>query len=281
MTELILSPDSHIYRRFTELVERADYVFFAGLPGVGKSLLLQQMTLMAIAAGRRVHHLQWDTARQVFESPDYPLRDGATHPTVIKAVGIWLRQALVDWDKSQHKPANMLIGEVPLIGGRLMEIVRPASDAAEALLVDPRTQFVLPVPSRQVRALIENKRENTIAHPQHENESQDAPPNLLRALWQDLFRVAGQLGFAENSVAGVSYSPEIYEAVYSYLLQHRHFQPLPIDEPLQPVGSVYDFNLELPQLIATDAMAQAILAQLEASRSSEDVSAAAANWYKL
>ena len=66
---------------------------------MGKSLLLQQLTLMALEAGREVHLLQWDTARQVFETPRYPLLDGATHPMVIKAVGLWLRQALVDWDR--------------------------------------------------------------------------------------------------------------------------------------------------------------------------------------
>ena len=38
-------PDSAIYRKFSQLIEEADRVFFAGLPGVGKSLLLQQLAL--------------------------------------------------------------------------------------------------------------------------------------------------------------------------------------------------------------------------------------------
>ena len=51
MSRLVLAPDSEIYRRFRELLAGADCVFFAGLPGVGKSLLLQQLTLMALEAG--------------------------------------------------------------------------------------------------------------------------------------------------------------------------------------------------------------------------------------
>ena len=77
-----------LYGRFSLLIEKADLVFFAGLPGVGKSLLLQQMTLMA-KAGRtpRATLLQWDTARQPFETDRYPLSEGATHPLVIRATG--------------------------------------------------------------------------------------------------------------------------------------------------------------------------------------------------
>ena len=74
-------PESpHIFRKFSQLIEDADLVFFAGLPGVGKSLLLQQMTLMALAAGRRVTLLQWDVARQPFETPRYPLAE-RRHPS--------------------------------------------------------------------------------------------------------------------------------------------------------------------------------------------------------
>ena len=110
---------------------------------------------MASEAGRHVHLLQWDVARQPFESPRYPLQDGATHPLVIKAVGAWSRGAIVQWQRAAGVDGDMLIGEVPLIGGRFMEIVRPADDAAEAVLCGERTQFVLPVPSREVRAAIE------------------------------------------------------------------------------------------------------------------------------
>ena len=76
MPKTILPAESQIYRCFVDLVGNADRVFIAGLPGVGKSLLLQQLTLMALEAGRQVHLLQWDTARQPFETPRYPPGSG-------------------------------------------------------------------------------------------------------------------------------------------------------------------------------------------------------------
>ncbi len=279
MPRTILPEESQIYRCFLDLIRSADRVFFAGLPGVGKSLLLQQLTLMALEAGRDAHLLQWDTARQPFESPRFPLERGATHPMVIRAAGIWLRGALPEWDKAHLHTEAILIGEVPLIGGRFMEIVRPAKDEAELLLADERTQFVLPVPSREVRALIENRREASIANPAHENESQDAPPELLRALWRDLFQVAARLGIVETSAHDGLYSPEIYEATYRHLLRHRRLRVLSIDQPLRPVASVYDFDAELPQLIPDPEEAQALLREIESTTTPAQSRRDAASWY--
>ena len=42
-------------------------VFVAGLPGTGKSLLVNQLVHIAARAGRLVHLLQWDVARPTFE----------------------------------------------------------------------------------------------------------------------------------------------------------------------------------------------------------------------
>ena len=279
MSQLILPPQSALYRNFSQLIADADLVFFAGLPGVGKSLLLQQLSLMALAAGRRVALLQWDVARQPFEKPRFPLTNGATHPLVIRATGLWLRRALAQWEAGRQ-PGDMLIGEVPLIGGRLMEIARPAADDAEALLRERRTLFLIPRPSRRVRALIEARRMETIANPRHENEAHDAPPDLLRALWRDLHQVAVNLGLAEESVGEPAYSPEIYENVYRHLLRHRHCHALPINEPLQPAASVYELAA-LPFLLATDDEAEAILSQLEASTTPAQAIADARRWYEV
>ena len=279
VSQLILAPDSAIYRKFADFIAGADYVFFAGLPGVGKSLLLQQMALMAGARGRRVHLLQWDVARQPFESPRYPLVDGATHPNVIKATGAWVRDAIVEWDTARS-PEDILLGEFPLIGGRMMEIARPADDAAEALLRRERTQFVIPVPSRQVRALIESRREQSIAKPQHNNEAHDAPPDLLRALWRDLHKVALRLRLADEATDD-AYAPAVYAAVYQHLLQHRNHQVLAIDAPLQPKASVYDEMATLPQLRASAPLAAAIMARVERAESQALARTDTRAWYLL
>ncbi len=275
MPAVILPPESELCATFVEVIASADRVFFAGLPGVGKSLLLQQMALMADAAGRRVHLLQWDVARQPFETPRYPLQDGATHPLVINTVGAWLRGALVDWEAAREA-GDMLLGECPLIGGRFMEIARPADDEAEALLRDSGTLFLLPVPSREVRAYIESKREQSIALPRHENEAHDAPPDLLRALWQDLRQVAFRLGLVAEADDD-SYSPGVYAAVYRHLLQHRQVIQLDLHRPLVSASSVYEGVDALPNLGATPSEAAAIMAKLEAEMPLD----AAEAWYEV
>ena len=230
---------------------------------------------MAQSAGRRVHLLQWDVARQPFETERYPLVNGATHPLVIAAVGAWARGAVAAWDADYRGTGDLLIGEAPLIGGRLMELVRRADDAAEALLSGERARFVLPVPSREARAAIEARRGQSIAAPRHENEAHDAPPDLLRALWQDMNTVAFQLGLAA-SLESRPYSPAIYRSVYAHLLSHRHttvFDDYPI---LSPTASVYAGMDTLPNLQATPAAAARILARLEAQ--APDDSAA---WYDV
>lgn len=274
MSPLVIPPDSALHATFAASLACADRVFFAGLPGVGKSLLLQQMALMAAAAGRPVTLLQWDVARQAFESPRYPLQDGATHSLVIQAVGAWLRWALVQWAAARDAD-ELLLGEAPLIGGRFMEIVRPADDAAEALLRDERTQFVLPVPSVELRAHIESQRQRSIAAPRHENEAHDAPPDLLRALWRDLNQVAVTLGLTTAGPDDAPYSPAIYAAVYGHLLQHRQVEILDLCRPLPATSSVYDGLDSLPQLRAGPAEAADILAKLVAAPPAERA------WYEL
>ena len=265
MSSLVIPPDSALHATFAATLASADRVFFAGLPGVGKSLLLQQMALMAAAAGRSVTLLQWDVARQPFESPGYPLIDGATHPLVIQATGAWLRRALLQWAADARNTTDLLLGEVPLIGGRLMEICRPADDAAEALLRDARTRFLLPVPSVELRAHIESQRERSIAAPRHKTEAHDAPPDLLRALWRDMHEVAVALGLSTVAENDAPYSPQIYAAVYRHLLQHRHVEGIDMHRPLPAATSVYDGLDALPQLRATATEAADIIARLEAA----------------
>ncbi len=276
MSPVILPRDSALYATFADLIRSVDLVFLAGLPGVGKSLLIQQMTLMAAERGRRVHLLQWDVARQPFETPRYPLQNGATHPLVIKAVGVWSRCAIAAWDAEFCGKGDLLIGEAPLIGGRFMEIVRRADDAAEALLRSERARFVLPVPSREARAAIEAKREQSIAAPRHENEAHDAPPDLLRSLWDDLNAVAFRLGLVD-SLESRPYTPAIYRSVYVHLLSNRVLHVLNIGPILPPTGSVYEGLDGLPNLQATPEEAAGILARLETEKPGDG----AAAWYEI
>src|SRR5438309_11625924 len=104
-------------------------VFVTGLPGVGKSLIVQQLSLIAAEEAREVHLLQWDVARLAFDRPEilarYPEVDALTHPPIRVAVGLWVPGAVSERDRAHPEPPHMLVGETPLVGDRLRDLPRP------------------------------------------------------------------------------------------------------------------------------------------------------------
>lgn len=289
MSEIILPSDSNIYKTFQRIAAEQRLVFLAGLPGTGKSLLIQQLVLLAQQAGRTVHLLQWDVTRAAFETAvnlhTYPEINGVTHPAIRKAVGLWARTAVHHWHQS-HDQTHLLIGEVPLIGNRLTELTQPLNDAAEPLLSDPSCCFIIPTPSKAVRQVIEDARARSIARPRHEKEARDAQPNVLQMLWQEVAAIGQQLqliqksDFLEKSDFS-AYDPGVYTAVYQHLLQHRHHQTLPIDTVLTPNGSAYALPLNGSELAATPAEVAAIMQQIETEFTGDALETAVANWYQL
>src|SRR5262249_20421413 len=170
---LVAEADPRLMEQLRALGRRR-MVFFAGLPGTGKSLLVHQLAHLALDAGRRVHLLQWDVARPVFEASPagrrYPLVDGVTHAVVRRAAGVWARRAIFEWNARHADPAHLLIGETPFVGNRFVELARRVDDAAESLLGDPSCRFAIAVPSREVRQFLEAERERRAAHPLHPRE---------------------------------------------------------------------------------------------------------------
>jgi hypothetical protein len=241
-------------------------VFFAGLPGTGKSLLLHQVAHLAEADGRRVHLLQWDAARPVFEAAPagrrYPLVAGVTHPIVRKAAGLWVRDALADWSRRHPEPQHLLLGETPFIGNRFVELARRLEDDAEPLLAASACRFVVAVPSVEVRRFLEAERERRAAHPRHPREREDAPPWVLRDLWRELGEVAERLAIP---VAGAAYDPDLYRRVYERVLVHRHVEAVAL-EVILDVGalSVYDFAVEPSAVVPTGAEAETFIGAVEA-----------------
>jgi hypothetical protein len=240
-------------------------VFFAGLPGTGKSLLVHQLTHLAVAAGRKAHLLQWDVARPAFEAAPagrrYPQVDGVTHVVIRRAAGLWMRHALVAWSERHPEPAHLLVGEVPFVGGRFIELARRLDDPAEPLLAAPSCRFVIAVPSAEVRRVLEAARERRTARPLHPREREDASPQVLRDLWRELTEVAGRLGIA---VAGSGYDPAVYRRVYQTLLRHRNVEVVALDVILPTdTLSVYEFAENPPDLVPTGAEAHEFIAAVE------------------
>jgi hypothetical protein len=287
-TSLLLSQDSPFYQQLMRLAHEKRWVFFAGLPGTGKSLWMHQLTHLAAAAGRQVHVLQWDVARPVFEAHPagqrYPVHDGVTHGVIRLAVGRWARQALIDWDRQHPEPAAMLIGETPLIGHRLIELARVAEDAAEALLQADTCMFVVPVPAPQVRQHIEAERHRRAVAPLHAREREDAPPHVLQALWEELYRLAPCLGVpAPDSARPGAYDPTVYHAVYRALLTHRPMEVWQCETVLPThTFSVYHFATQYRPLLPAAAEVQHYIQAVEQEYpAAQELERQISHWYRV
>ena len=298
---LVVDADPRLAETLGRLAARR-IVCFTGLPGTGKSLLVQQLTLLANGAGRVVHLLQWDVARPPFEASAagrrYPVVDGVTHPLIRKAVGLWARSAVAAWADRHPDPRHLLVAETPFVGNRLVELAQVVADDAEPRLSDTSCRFAVAVPSRHVRRFLEAERERRTASPLHPREREDAPPAVLRDLWRELAGVAVELGIAtrdaspprageisahaaktsetpaddrsgarddgRSRAAAASYDPTVYRRVYESVLRHRHVDAIALDTVL-PTGqlSVYDFATAPGELVASVAEADAIIRDVE------------------
>jgi hypothetical protein len=265
MHTLLFEPESALYRQMQTLVRQKRMIFVAGLPGTGKSLLIHQLSHIANATQRSVWLLQWDTCRPPFEAcvagKRYPQDRGATHPMIRVAVGLWVRQALAYWHAQLDERA-ILIGETPFVGNRFTELAERRTDDIEPMLAGAQCQFLLSVPSVKLRAHMEAERERRAAHPMHEREKEDAPPNVLRDLWHQLAAAAGHLGMpnAPAQPNSAPYDPHIYEAVFMRLLKNRQVQVWHMDEILPAqTFSAYDYKIAISHVLPTpDEANQAI-----------------------
>ncbi len=261
-SRVVVDADRGLAERVRALAARR-MVFVAGLPGTGKSLLVHQLVHVASGAGRRPHLLQWDVARPVFEATRagrrYPLADGVTHAVIRRAVGLWVRDALVEWNARHPDPEHLLIGEAPFVGNRFVELARRLDDGAEALLTAPACRFAIAAPSREVRRFLEAQRERRAREPLHPREREDAPPQVLRDLWQSLAAIAS------GSAGGVTpYDPAVYAGVYQHVLRHRHTEVVGLDIVLPTDRlSVYDFAVAPRELVPTETEAERFIREVE------------------
>ena len=270
MTEMAqqeaFAPDTSPGRELRRCAAEARCVVICGVPGVGKSLFVREQTLIARRRGRVVHRLEWDVSRLAFDQPEilarYPEIDNVTHPVIRRAAGVWARQAVADWFRRHRAGPDLLVIEAPLIGGRFSELARIEEDAAESFLADAATQFLIPQPTREVRAAIHGARSRETAEHRHALDSKNAPPPLVDALWQQILDTADALGLPRDR-GERGYSPELYSAVYGRLLRHRHVAAIPVREVVDLDHSPHALHGLTPELSPTPREAVRLIALIE------------------
>jgi len=287
---ILIPTGTRLYTDLDHLASRYQMVFCAGLPGVGKSLIVNQLARMAHNRGRRVWLLQWDVCRAPFDShPEisaaYPERAGVTDPAVRCATGIWARNAIGQWLETQTNGDQILIGEISLVGNRLVELLRIEDDRAETGLSAQTTHFVTPVPTKEIRAMIEAQREQRSATPQHEREKADAIPDVMRSLWGELYEVTNLLGLPVSTpnCASGTYDPDVYSGVFSALMKHRNHSAMLIDTLIDTTNhSVYDLDIGCSELVPSPGEVSASIADVErlyADRN--DLENHVSRWYQV
>ncbi len=280
---MLLDRDPASFGLLRDAARERRCVFVAGLPGVGKSLIVRQLALIAEAEGRVPHVLQWDVARIPFDTAAilarHPEVNAVTDVAIRAAVGLWARDAVTRWDAAHAGSLeHLLVGETPLVGGRLAELARPRDDAAEPLLAGPATLFVIVVPTRELRRTIEASRDRDLAAPGHERDRASAPPHLVRAHWDEIVGIARRLGLDATSDGG--YDPDTYVAVYSRALRHRNSVVLPLTKVLAVRGSPHERRPPVGELVPSDPDVAHAIALADALPRAE-IEDAATRWYDV
>ncbi len=238
--KIVIPESSPVYQTLRQAAVAAKAVVFSGLPGVGKSLYINQFQILASTLGRKVTVIQWDIARKAFETKEiaarYPIGDGIVHNGVKLSVGKWLIGSIKNWLSTPQDNSDLLLIEAPLVGHRFIELAKIREESiVEDFLKSEACQILVPIPSKKVREKIEEDRRAQIAD--NAQIWSGAKPSVMLMLWKMICGIANQFGRAIPMDGQPPYDPEVYAFVYGEILKHRQFTPLYIDE-------IYPINIE-------------------------------------
>ncbi len=250
----VIPTASSVFKTLTKAAKTAKVVVFSGLPGVGKSLYINQFQLIAQNIGKKVTVIQWDIARKSFESgkaaENFPMGDGVVHNGVKLSVGAWLMDTLKNWLDQHQTSDDLLLIEAPLVGHRLIELAKiQADDGMETFLKSEKVQFITPIPSTKVRSKIEEDRKAQVA--EDAKVWTGAKPSVMLMLWKMICGIANEFGKNIPMEGQPPYDPDIYEFVFRKILQHRQFIPLHIDE-IYPISIGNEADLHNMGSLAAD-----------------------------
>ncbi|MEM8908370.1 MAG: hypothetical protein AAGD05_11035, partial [Bacteroidota bacterium] len=207
-----LPSNSLIYQQLDALAQSGKGVVFSGLPGFGKSLYVQQFRKLADQYQRPVDLIQWDVARKAFESitllQQFPMDAGTIHPVIRLAVGQWLLDFLTSWFPQNETTNRLLLIEAPLVGNRFVELVQTQSNSRlDNYLRSKQVQFVLPIPSVQIRHRIEQARAKDVQ--ETATTWSGAKPSVMLQLYKMICEIAQQWGMDIDWQQQPEYDPQI------------------------------------------------------------------------
>lgn len=227
--------------------------------------------------------MQWDDARSVFETEAwlsrYPEVDSITHPGIRKAIGLWVRRGVLDWRTAHSAPEDLLIVELPVVGGRFIELLQPLEDEAETLLASDETLALVPVPTNAMREVITGIRAQTFRNPRNELEAREAPIHIVEADWAE----ARKLYISWNNISDPSTVNPVYEeavcqSVFEHICRFRPLNVLTIDREYPTTGSTYERPTPTQSFTATADEVKEAYARLQDLYPGNEAAKAADNW---
>lgn len=282
MAHNIIPKSSNIYQELKEIGQTKKIVIFSGLPGVGKSLYIQEFQKIVSELEKPIDVIQWDVARKSFESDsiskDFPMGEGTVHNGVKIMAGLWLMDTISTWINANIDNSRILLIEAPLVGHRFVELVHKVDDdKLEEYLSGHKAVVVMPIPTKEVRATIEQARKDQV----DENAKvwSGAKPSVMLMLWKMTCGIANEFGMDIDLSEQPPYSPGIYEFVFGEILKHRNFVPLMIDEifdiPEQEESALHNDN----GMKADDTLAIQYAEKVKEGFSDEDIDEIVNKWY--
>lgn len=279
----IIPETSPVFQSLKKAALSAKAVVFSGLPGVGKSLYINQFKNIAAAEGRSITVIQWDVARKAFETPEisarFPMGEGVVHNGVKLSVGLWLLDTIKKWLERHNQNEDLLLIEAPLVGHRFIEIAKiQEDDSLEQFFKSEQFQVICPIPSKSVRAKIEADRAAQVA--EDAKVWTGAKPSVMLMLWKMICGIANEFGRKIPMDSQPPYDPEVCEFVFGKVLKHRHFIPLHVDEVFE-VNIEDEKDLHNTGSLAADVPSANHFAKLimEAHPSDETIDAVVKDWY--
>lgn len=279
----IIPNTSPVHQTLSEIAKNSRIVIFSGLPGIGKSLYINDFHSIAESLNKSVTVVQWDKARKGFELPEilerFPLGDGTIHNGTKLLAGKFLLMTIKNW-VSIAQQNDILLIEAPLVGHRFIELVEKSEDQQlENHLSNENCKVIVPIPSEDVRKKIEEERAKQI----DDNAKVwiGAKPSVMKMLWKMVYNIAIELGLDRAKDNDPAYDPKVVEYVFSKVCRHRHFIPLHINEVFTVPEQSEDELHALQSLAPDPILAKAIFDMVSKEYPDDNIiNEKVATWYK-